>query len=836
VLEQSAAARIRRAFDEKGQHSLNLQPLFLGNWLADLSQLNDPQSTLNQQLARDLAGDAGRASVAARIAARVDKALSDVGRGTRSEGDSVDAGTRHQRAGIPNDLESMLLSRLSTVIREKVEEVLEALMTLTAASGGTSTRSGTMGTTLLSFVRVVGYLKFARPESNAARQTVEYDSYARIFDELCRQYFPHDHADRPLCSLSYGPTCEAIWEDHHAHQRDRLYASAPGRGGDRHMYEYLIDDRRILAARLAEIDRDWASRDLPAEAQMDTAERDLWLARLGHLLHCAEDFFAHSTFVEQAVPAALGPEGLVAALRGRSARRVGEPVVAQLASYKVSRRLQRYSPDLYEAGSGTGEREDRLATGYFDGWDTLNSFLHFAEELIRPALLAFETRPRRSALENVIRELLAAYAEETVTDVLDLFKLRPYEAAGSWEVKVHQALDGLLDYAQKATSRDDAVNFDKVRSHACADPVLKHLPESLLRDYLVPAVLALTETVWKTKVRWTVYKAVKAVSEFGESPIRYLLKPLTDDAHRTLLRAYIGIIGELVAKDLLVKLNYILLTELQDLFRADRVGCHSLLAKDQPIEPLFDEMFRCARHVDWFVVDTLCRWSNQAWVRDTDEQRRWVRWDDLLAFYLASPLDIPEALRRRADWRRARALRRHVVPDVGGTFRSVHQALTATTDGVQEVGTYEEFLEANLGMGEGPSIYTVDPVGGTVVDEGAVAALVIASGMGHAHATGYRLFPGLTVILPVLVTVSVDVVETQTWYGDVLQLSDEEWKRLTAAYERTRLTMSLPEFQHYSPTYYSGSPADIQRSVADLISVGSTLRLNLEHAYGVNHR
>ena len=95
------------------------------------------------------------------------------------------------------------------------------------AAGGASEAGITLGEALRSLVRVQGYCRFAHGDGGASG--IPYDTYTAIFDELCRQYFPHDHLDRPLCAASYGPPCESAWGPGYAAHRDALYANGRGR-------------------------------------------------------------------------------------------------------------------------------------------------------------------------------------------------------------------------------------------------------------------------------------------------------------------------------------------------------------------------------------------------------------------------------------------------------------------------------------------------------------------------------------------------------------------------------------------------------------------------------
>ena len=77
ALKEGAEDRLMRAFAENGHAVVNLQPLFLGNWLADLSQLKDPRSKILAAKFEDLTNGirAKVAPIQARFAAGLKEAL-----------------------------------------------------------------------------------------------------------------------------------------------------------------------------------------------------------------------------------------------------------------------------------------------------------------------------------------------------------------------------------------------------------------------------------------------------------------------------------------------------------------------------------------------------------------------------------------------------------------------------------------------------------------------------------------------------------------------------------------------------------------------------------------
>jgi hypothetical protein len=826
VLDGAVATRLRRAFAEAGLGDVDLQPLFLGNWLADLSQVNDPSSTFFQQISEDL--DKDLAAKAAPIRAILAAALKQ-GQDAQPQQPAPQA----SRPAASATEQATVLRRMLKLAEPQIRSLVDAAR---AVVGAYSTpdpaeeQAPTLGEKLISLVRVVGYCKFAHADPAHGRPGIPFPVYTTIFDELCRQYFPHEHLDRPLCALSYGPPCEAAWGPAPTGKRDRLFDTRRSQGTkDRHLYNYLVDDRLIIAGRLAAIDRDWASRAFSDDPAADEQHK-LWLARLGHTLHGVEDFFAHSNFVEHAI-FARGPDAMRSALAIRKTGTAGSPAGTDLAAIKVDRRLKRYVPGRESIENYTHPREDAVVTGYFDAWDTLNSLLHLAEELIRPRVEALANEQAPAVV--VIRDLGRAYLKQSsVDDILDLFDLLTRDPEESFEAKASRAVAGVLEYFSQAAIDDQPVTQSSVVAKVKEDRVLAALPEPLVRNALAPLVLGLVRTVKVGKAKWTTYKAVKTLLEFEANPVGFLLKPLREDSHKLLLRAAFGILVDLVAKPTLVRLNYLLLEELHELFRADRIGCHSLLAKDTPVEPLFDQMFTCARHVDWYVTDALCRWADKEWVKTTQPQATWIRWDELLGFFLRAPVDTPSGKVRRASARHHPSAVNYTVTTDDQTFSSIYQRVSTSLSPAQLPRTYQDMLKANVTNYDTSGLLRPDPIAGHVVDERGLPEAVELAGLGVRRGSGYELRRGLTVTIPIWSVIPVDVVSERDWYWDAMELSDDAWRRAASTYEATRLRESPAHFAHYTWTYFSGrSDTAVEQARDAFITATDSIRKQLEMAY-----
>ena len=101
----------------------------------------------------------------------------------------------------------------------------------------------------------------------------------RLWDKFYTQYYPHEHADFPPYVL-YG--------EHRPNHR--LY-----RIGSRHISNYLEEYIDTLAEELSKIEEAWKKDKNLVKSH--PARHDI-LARLGNAMHCVEDYFFHSNYLE----------------------------------------------------------------------------------------------------------------------------------------------------------------------------------------------------------------------------------------------------------------------------------------------------------------------------------------------------------------------------------------------------------------------------------------------------------------------------------------------------------------------------------------------------------
>jgi hypothetical protein len=86
--------------------------------------------------------------------------------------------------------------------------------------------------------------------------------------------------------------------------------------------------------------------------------------------------------------------------------------------------------------------------------------------------------------------------------------------------------------------------------------------------------------------------------------------------------------------------------------------------------------------------------------------------------------------------------------------------------------------------------------------------------------------------LPVRTSVVIDIIEERTWFADVIDLDDKDWRASAMSYEASRLNTSPPAFSHYTMAYYAESSDDaVRQSISRFIAQAAVIRTNLEVAY-----
>ncbi|MGW7385444.1 hypothetical protein [Streptomyces sp. NPDC054794] len=568
VGEQGALPLLERTFkDRAGGEAQGLEAVLLGNWLTDLSQVIDPVAY---------------ASLASKVQSLVEDFVRLITATTLYR-----SGSKWYRTWT-GDQED----RLVKAVREKVYGALGVLL-----GADPATRSALWDLST-DAVFVKGYLAFGPAEREGEPDRFSVEQYDAIFKAVFRQYFPHEHCDRPRVPMS--PDTYETSLDRGPRAGQQAYRTPD-------LYRYLRDDIEVLAAGFAEIEADWARPVGRGELAVDGTDPDfaVGLARMGYLLHAVEDFYAHSNFVELHALAS-GPKYLPKPFETRDAG-------------IFARRLKRWVPG---ARDGVAlPTEDFVVTGYFDIQDTVVSLLHVFEEVLgigwkdpRRQVGDFFRTVEATDLSRVEQEYY-----DWLQSVLEIF-CDPVQAAENEDNRVIEVLkDKFGDNLE--TLAKPAMRQAVVAETLARTTYLKRLPAGILTR-LSRFVLAVSKTIAVGKLAMSVYEAIDTVAKFLANPLGVLIDTAKD--------AGLGFAQDsalYLAKDLFL---YERLLQGSD----HRVGSHSLLAKDTGSEWLYGYQRACATAAHYVIVHTMLRRLDP----DPPPDDQYVDWLALLEALMCNPL------------------------------------------------------------------------------------------------------------------------------------------------------------------------------------------------------
>ena len=286
IVEHILRPAFRRAgecsLDNRGEDSpLRLGAFFLGNWIADFSQLIDPTAFADiPRVLKDAEEIYTKEPNRALLVTKFDF------------WDTINPFQFHEHVvAIVNDCR-WLFGRF--VAQNDLVCCAEAIV-----AGGNKSPLANCIREIYRFVAFVAHVPRDAPGGG-----MDHRMFGPVFDAFFVQYYAHEHFDQTnLCPKDdQGPRA----------------SEGPRNGrrcseGDHEIYAYMRDYIQIMASTLSELDR-WSFASLQPHPEVfpgpdgrkhpigdDQPQWNIALAQLGQVLHLVEDYFAHSTFVEHAI-------------------------------------------------------------------------------------------------------------------------------------------------------------------------------------------------------------------------------------------------------------------------------------------------------------------------------------------------------------------------------------------------------------------------------------------------------------------------------------------------------------------------------------------------------
>ncbi|OUS23954.1 hypothetical protein A9Q99_25705 [Gammaproteobacteria bacterium 45_16_T64] len=639
----------------------DLGAFYLGNWLTDFSQAIDPVAYKNiENMINDTLSEAepftdGISDVFDDVEEELD-ALAQVAREVQANKTGIDYFDRiiekivtEVGAGVERLADADFIDAYSSNIRSVIPDLKKDVSSLFSTANIVDPTNNAHGDPNLvravkATIAFIGYPKFVIEDLTTGSANVSTKMAPEVYDEILKQritqYFPHEHLDRPD-TAEYSPNGVTNYTKEVAQNPLSKYSAVNPE--DNHLYQYLRDDISLTAGLLADIDKHWASATFsatsthfidpkgnPQKIDDKNIQWNLKLAELGHALHAIEDFFAHSNFIEHAAKVEPG---------AFESMRLLEPRYDQ----QLQKRLKEWPGPGYNLISDQGNwenlpNEPHIATGYFDFVDTFHSLTIMAEGLfgLSHELLGDHAEDAhdtaKSAVEYEYQELLVD-SLEFFSHPMDVYKAhkdgtknKALETLGDTDVVKDIAVLTEFDSKDELDKRSQKIET-MVEQIIALSPLFNNAPDFLIDNYKTAVI------IWvKVSAGRSLYSTFKSVVTFFTNPVKWIKDKLP--------KAITSFLGNL--------LEAYVQTTLHQIAGGDRIGCHTLIAKDHGHELFHDSAMACSQAVHWYVLNQITRHSRPRIAFATRNTvaddgfnliaiSPWVDWLETLEYFLSHP-------------------------------------------------------------------------------------------------------------------------------------------------------------------------------------------------------
>jgi len=718
---------------------------------------------------------------------------------------------------VPIDLPGArrLFEPLKPDLTEYAEEAKEALNAKIDffVEMQTNERDARLATFFRSAFLVVGYYKFVHPDAPGQQPRMNFECFMRVFGRptdtrgaigtnpandrpgAYTQYYPHEHLDRPEILPPQDPPVFAPGLQTLARPFRVARGKEPGTRSPRRkdrldpdLYSYVRDQIEMTAGLLAEVELQM-ERALAEGIRDDDPEWYISLAKLGHALHQVEDFFAHSNWVELAAQR-LGEKFLA------------EKIPSRLGVEFVDRALTTYQKRLRRHLTSPLGRwqahppEDWVVTGFFDFQDTLISLAHVSEELWGgdvPDPYA-EVHARIEIAKDVVEHpRTAQYRVQQVMQQTLEFLTDPRKALKDRDNGVAQSLRDRYEPDLNKLRRP-GVSREVAEQVAREVPLLSGAPGEVQEAFF--DVIVEGSRAYKIgRLSLTIYQTINEIAEFIKNPLGWLTDWLPEYLKDRLKDA----------------LKFYVKERVYDWVGANRIGCHSLLAKDHGREPFYEQQKECATAVHWYIVNTLLH-------RPAEKSGVYVDWLELLEYFLRNPLQ-PKSGSYREVRANVPVTLVHVVSH--GEQLKAKDPRYSLEDLYRWSAinprrfTWRTIADANFGTKDLPLKEAQDRINQILQDRSWGVPVT---------APNYAFKAGLPVHIPqqrMSAIFRVSIGDDPTWFREVLQ---KDWT-VFKGYDDPETGTSESPLKHHTPVMISGD------QLALLIRRGEKLRREAREVY-----
>lgn len=595
----------------------------LGNWLTDISQVVDTQ--LYRKIREFTTSKVNM--VADMAVSKIEGYESTVVGKTREFLNEHLTGKLLEYADYIMDAVSM--ENLKQRIVSKQQEIVAQIDMLFLGSnpGDPDAGQSELADALQSLATYMAYFRFVFSTQGNDRSTwgMDYPSFLYVMEEHFTQYYPYEHQDRPADGDGY----DARPSEWKKNDLDSGVSDTDGRD----CYEYLRENIQVNAAKLAAFDRFFASyafnpkrngfRDGSgnriAVLSDSNPEFNLHLANLGRTLHSCEDFFAHTNFVDY-----ISDEN----------ERIDE-LRRQTQPYKdiLKKRKRRWTAAYTSWPDNWRDMppENDIVSGYFDFIDTVISLLQKVDSLMMIPDMNNTPGDKVQWIADETRGALEYDYKKLFTDSILLIQ----DPGDEWDkgsgspdsndknsaaelLKQSENLETIIAGLEAGPQERTAAVLDNV----LASPMFEFVPEEIKQHFRSGVDL---------------FVRGRAVASMTKSlfDLIVLLKQIYQDP--------LAWIRDMVQDQILEMFESWLVQQFYLLIGMGRVGCHSLIAKDDATDLFYDAAMHCAKSVHYQAMHVFMRHLKTPQVtigsksKNTLRMSNWVDWLHFLEYFLDNP-------------------------------------------------------------------------------------------------------------------------------------------------------------------------------------------------------
>lgn len=596
---------------EGSDESVRPYALYLGNWMADMSQLYDPGVA---DFLLGLLSKAGKTLLP--MIDGVDTIVKKLGK--------VDKVVKLLLVVLPILGGRAVCKPLATAndrLREAVHKLgseLKGLRKGLKRLKGLKLRpdavSETMGL-LHALVMANCVLKFGMNPSKRNRAIAPAE-VVRLFHAHFGSYKPYQHLDRFLDPAAVEGLSPKQIEENYAQ-----YVAKSAQRSDHGMKDYLRDGVRIAAIQLNTF-----SKASPTKLTNDD------LVKLGFSLHAIEDFFAHSNFIERLVITNIGdnagPDPWTATFAEAELPKLVTSNIG-LESMKGNDLKIPYIKYLDRTARAAGPIEPNLVTGYFTRADAKHSLFHLAADHI---LSLFEEQLEDGAKPSALDFFERLFVDKPLDELERIQEsganlLQLVRSEGIWisEAIVRDVLSGPYKNPPQALVDALVTLANAYIAVLAAVSIGKDLKET------IDSVKAIIEVVR------TIISIVKLLASAGRSltAIVELLSPWLESLAKYLLDEDVKLYLAGKTDQLLVDLKRAMLDE-------PAIGSHSAIAKDDRLGKggLYAKVQSFAVAVDALVLKHIVRDPGKPEPEAGSDEAKPIQWDETLLALLTDPFKI----------------------------------------------------------------------------------------------------------------------------------------------------------------------------------------------------